>query len=136
MRACRVTTLVVWCSLAIANPIKRSDEKGHATGPHGGRLMESSKFHLELVLDAKKGAIIYLMNTSDRNPITQNASVYFLLKSKGAENNYYCAHLPDHFECRLPNATGRPAGDELIIKATRRNLTDEFVYRYSPAVPR
>jgi hypothetical protein len=34
---------------------------------------------LELVLDEKRGALLYLMNKKDQKPLVEQASVYFLL---------------------------------------------------------
>lgn len=99
-------------------------------GPHGGYLSASENFHSELVLDAKKGALIYLMNKKDENPRVEQASVYFLLRSGRFEANYYCAPVRHHFECRMPQPLSRKPGDEVTIKAVRKGLTEVFHYKF------
>jgi hypothetical protein len=70
------------------------------------------------------------MNKKDQNPLVEEASVYFLLKSGRFEANYYCAPVRHHFECRMPHALSRKPGDEITIKAIRKGLTDHFRYKF------
>lgn len=118
------------CLLAAKLPAQDSN----SLGPHGGYLKTLGDFHSELVLNAQKGAVVYLLNREDKNPISDKASVYFLLRSGRFEANYYCAPKEDHFECRMPKPLDRKPGDIVTIKAMRKGKTDHFRYEF-PLAP-
>jgi len=99
-------------------------------GPHGGYVKTSEGIHAELVLDPKKGVLVYLMNAKDENPRVEEASIYVLFRTGRYEANIYCAPVKHHFECHVPNPLSRKTGDEISIRATRRGHTSTFLYTF------
>lgn len=128
-RQSEVNMLLIFLNIFVLS-VLATNAGVHQRGPHGGYLQTSNNFHLELVLDEKKGALIYLMNKKDQNALIEQASVYFLLKSGIFETNHYCAPIRHHFECRMPHPLSRKPGDEINIRAVRKGLTDHFRYKF------
>lgn len=99
------------------------------TGPHGGLVERSEEFHAEIIADPKLGVLIYLLNAKDLNPLTEQATIYVLLKTKRQELNYYCPPVRHHFQCRVPYSATKVTGNELIVKATRKGKKALFYFK-------
>lgn len=124
MKAAAIGLAAIWL-------LSGMDARGtSARGPHGGYLKTSPRFDSELVLDGKRGAVVYLLNKDGQNPLNQGASLSFMLKSGRYEADYFCAPVGHHFECRFPQPTSRKEGDEITIRARRKGLSEIFHFKF------
>lgn len=98
-------------------------------GPNGGHILMPGSFHTELVINKtnpSKQFIVFLLDSSLKNPITNNSSIQVTLRLQNDSSvDIPCvAQDGDHnFLCSLPRDLSILKSKEILVKPVRNGVS-------------